>query len=65
MARALELLELLDADKSDLDDLSDHDDAIQDAHYQPPPQDQCSSEDQSSGEEDPIPTEHCRGHKRL
>ncbi|XP_042371013.1 transcription factor E2FA-like, partial [Plectropomus leopardus] len=63
--RALELIWLPDGDESDLDNLSDNDDAILDAGYQPPPQVQSSSEDDSSGEEDPIPTEHSRGRKRL
>ncbi|XP_071063273.1 piggyBac transposable element-derived protein 3-like [Pseudochaenichthys georgianus] len=63
--RALELLGLIDGDNSDLEDLSDNDDPILDANYQPPPQEQISSEDEddSSDDEDPIPqpTEHSRG----
>jgi len=43
-----------------VEDLSDNDDAILDADYQPPPQ-----ERSSSGDEDPQPTEHLRGRKRL
>ena len=65
--RALELIELIDAGKSVLENLSDNDDAILDADYQPPLREQGHSEDDSSGDKDPIPqsTERCRGHKRL
>lgn len=68
MQRALELLGLIDGDNSDLD-LSDNDDPVLDENYQPPPQEQSSSEDEgdSSVDEDPIPepTEHSRGRKRI
>lgn len=57
----------MDGDTSDLENLCDNDDAILDANYQPPPQEQRSSEDESSGDEDPIPqpTEQSRGRKHL
>ncbi|KAK2889796.1 hypothetical protein Q8A73_018096 [Channa argus] len=63
LQKVLELLDLIDGDKSDLEDLSDNDDAILDADYQPPPREQSSTDDNSSGDEDPIPqpTEDRRG----
>ncbi|TWW74282.1 hypothetical protein D4764_14G0002830 [Takifugu flavidus] len=45
----------MDGDTSDLENLSDNDDDILDANYQPQPQEQSSSEDESSGDEYPIP----------
>ncbi|TWW54140.1 hypothetical protein D4764_0266200, partial [Takifugu flavidus] len=44
----------MDGDTSELD-LSDNDDDILDASYQPQPQEQSSTEDDSSGDEYPIP----------
>ncbi|XP_056880799.1 uncharacterized protein LOC130521186 isoform X3 [Takifugu flavidus] len=54
LQRALELLSAMDGDTSELD-LSDNDDDILDASYQPQPQEQSSTEDDSSGDEYPIP----------
>lgn len=51
----LTLLDLNDESKSDMENVSDIDEAVMDADYELQPQEQGSSEDYSSGDEDPIP----------
>lgn len=50
-----------------MESFSDNDDAVLHADYKLPPQEQSSSEDDSSGDEDPISqlTNHSRGCKRF
>uniref|UniRef100_A0A3B1IV02 PiggyBac transposable element-derived protein domain-containing protein n=1 Tax=Astyanax mexicanus TaxID=7994 RepID=A0A3B1IV02_ASTMX len=55
LSQALELLELMGDDNSEVEDLSDIDDLVGDTDYQPPQQVPSSSEEDSSGCEDPIP----------
>ncbi|XP_049331648.1 piggyBac transposable element-derived protein 3 [Astyanax mexicanus] len=66
LSQALELLELMGDDNSEVEDLSDIDDLVGDTDYQPPQQVPSSSEEDSSGCEDPIPqpSQPTRGRKR-
>lgn len=67
MSRVMELLGLIGGDNSEVEGLSDIDDPVGDAEYQPSQQEPSSSEEDSSGCEDPIvqPTKPIRGRKRL
>lgn len=67
LTRAMELLGLIGGDNSDVEDLSDIDDPVRDAEYQQPQQELSSSEEDSSGCEDPVPqpSQPIRGRKRL
>ncbi|CAJ1084156.1 uncharacterized protein LOC110006139 [Xyrichtys novacula] len=64
LEKALEMLGLIGGENSEVEDLSDTDDPVGDAEYQPPPS---SSEEDSSGCEDPIPQpcQPIRGRKRF
>lgn len=57
MAQAMELVNLISGDNSEVKDFSDIDDPVADADYKLPQkqQEQSSSEEDSSGCEDPIP----------
>lgn len=56
MSQALELFWSFDGNNSEVEDLSDIDDPAGDPEYQPSRQEQSSSEEDSSGCEDPIPS---------
>ncbi|KAK3512712.1 hypothetical protein QTP70_023146 [Hemibagrus guttatus] len=68
LSKAAELiLESIAGDSSEVEDLSDIDDPVEDVDYHPPQQELSSNEEESSGDEDPIPqsTEASRGRKCL
>lgn len=66
LSRAERILGTIVGDDSEVEDLSDIDDPVEDADYQPPPKELNSSEEDDSGDEDPIPqpSEPSRGRKR-
>ncbi|XP_057693808.1 piggyBac transposable element-derived protein 3-like [Corythoichthys intestinalis] len=64
LQQVMKMLGLIGGENSEVEDLSDIDDPVGDAEYQPPP---TSSEEDSSGCEDPVPQpcQPIRGRKRL
>lgn len=66
MSQALELFWSFDGNNSEVEDLSDIDDPVGDPEYQPSRQEQSSSEEDSSGCEDPIiqPSKPDRGREK-
>lgn len=68
LTNALELvLESIAGDSSELEELSDIDNPTEDADYRPLQEEPSTTEEESSGNEDPVPhpTEASRGRKRL
>ncbi|KAK7156623.1 hypothetical protein R3I94_006617 [Phoxinus phoxinus] len=65
LSKTLELvLDSISGDNSEVEDLSDNDEPVDDIDYHPPQKEPSSSEEESSGDEDPIP-QASRGRKRL